>query len=107
LEFFDSKVGTYAVCLKLKSFKRDFVWGLIGVYGPNDDNLRYALFEELKLFMSQKNLPRCFGGHFNVVISPYERSSRDRLSSAILEFSNFINSCGLIDPPLEGGRYTW
>jgi len=25
----------------------------------------------------------------------------------MMEFSDFINGCGLIDPPLEGGRYTW
>jgi len=42
-----------------------------------------------------------------VVRSPFERTSGGRLSSAMLEFSDFINSCGLIDPPLKGGRYTW
>jgi len=25
----------------------------------------------------------------------------------MLEFSKFINSCGFIDPLLEGGHYTW
>ena len=39
--------------------------------------------------------------------SPLERSSGGRLSSAMLEFSDFINSSDLIDPPLEGGRFTW
>jgi len=52
LELIDSKVGTYAICGKFKSLKDDFVWGLIGVYGPKDDNLRFALFDELKFFMS-------------------------------------------------------
>jgi len=27
--------------------------------------------------------------------------------SAMMEFSGFINSCGLIHPPLEGGHFTW
>ena len=47
------------------------------------------------------------GGDFNVVRSPYERSSKGRLSSPMLEFSYFISVCGLIVPPLKGGRYTW
>ena len=106
MELVDSKVGTYAVCIKFKSSKDDFVWGLIGVYGPNDDNLRYVLFDELKLFLSLWDIPWCLGGDFNVVGSLMERTS-GWLASAMLEFFDFINSCGLIDPPLEGGRYTW
>ena len=47
------------------------------------------------------------GGDFSVVRSPYERSSERRLCSPMLEFSDFINVCGLLDPPLEGGRYSW
>uniref|UniRef100_A0A7C8YQP7 Endonuclease/exonuclease/phosphatase domain-containing protein n=1 Tax=Opuntia streptacantha TaxID=393608 RepID=A0A7C8YQP7_OPUST len=42
LELVDSKVGTYAICGKFKSLNDDFLWGLIGVYGPNDDNLRLS-----------------------------------------------------------------
>jgi len=52
LELIDPKVGTYAICSKFKSLKDDFVWGLISVYRPNDDNLRFALFDELKFFVS-------------------------------------------------------
>ena len=107
LELIDSKVGTYAICGKFKSLNDDFAWGRIGVYGPNDDNLRFALFDELKFFMSQWDIPWCLEGDFNVVRSPYERSSKGRLSSPMLEFSYFISVCGLIDPPLKGGRYTW
>jgi len=106
LELIDSKIGTYAVCGKFKSLKDDFVWGLIAVYGPNDDNLRFALFDELNVFMSQWDIPWCLGGDFNVVRSLYDRSSGGKLSLSMLEFSNFIDACGLIDPPLEGGCYT-
>jgi len=60
------------------------VWGLIGVYGPNDDNLRYACFDESKLFMALWNIPWCLGGDFNVVRFLVERSSGGRLSSAML-----------------------
>ena len=59
LELIDSKVRTYAICGKFKSMNDDFVCGLIGVYGPNDDNLRFALFDELKFFMSQWGIHWC------------------------------------------------
>jgi len=37
---------------------------------------------------------------------PSERSIRGMLSITMREFSNFTNSRSLIDPPLEGGRFT-
>ena len=52
LELVGSKIWAYAVYCKLKPFKDNFLWGLIGVYGPNDDNLRYVLLDKLTLCMS-------------------------------------------------------
>jgi len=52
LEFVDCCIGSFSACCKFKSLEDNFEWGLIGVYGPNDDHLRCALFEELLLFMS-------------------------------------------------------
>jgi len=30
----------------------NFIWGLIGIYGPNDESLRDDLWDELISFMS-------------------------------------------------------
>ena len=40
LEIEDSCIGSFSVCCKFKSMHDSFVWGLIGVYGPNDDRAR-------------------------------------------------------------------
>ena len=48
------------------------------VQNPNDDNLRYVLFDELKLFMSQWDIPWFLAGDFNVVRSPYEKVIRSQ-----------------------------
>jgi len=40
------------VCYKFKSLHDSFVSGFIGVYGPNDERVRGALFEELMIFIS-------------------------------------------------------
>ena len=75
----------------------NFVWGLIGNYGPNDDTLRGGLWDELENFLSLWDVPWCLGGGFNVVRFPSERSSRGRLTPAMCEFSNFINLYNLVD----------
>lgn len=49
------------VCCKFKSSQYDFVWGLIGVYVPNDDNERFAIFGELVTFISV-GYPLVFSG---------------------------------------------
>ena len=37
-----------------------------------------------------------------------KRSTRRRFTTSMREFLNFINSCNLIDPPLEGVHFfTW
>ena len=69
--------------------------------------MRSPSFEELVTFMSNWDIPWCLGGDFNVVRFPFERSTGGRLTSVRIEFSDFIDSCNLIDPALEGGRFTW
>ena len=73
LEIEDSKVGCFSVCCKFKTLHDSFVWGLAGVYGPNDDRASGALFEELGTFISSWEIPWCLGGDFNVVRFPSER----------------------------------
>jgi len=107
LKLVDSRIGSFSVCCKFKSLEDNFEWGLIGVYGPNDDHLRCALFEELVSFMSSWDILWCLGGDFNVIRFPSERSSGGHLTWAMRGFSAFIDSCNLIDPPLEGARFTW
>ena len=77
------------------------------VYDSNDDNGRSAFFEELVTFMSNLDIPWCVGGDFNAIRFPYERSNGGRLTSVMTEFSEFIDSCNLINRPLDGARFTW
>jgi hypothetical protein len=44
------------------------------VYGPNDDGERRVLWNEMAGLMSWWDRPWCFGGDFNVVRFPSERS---------------------------------
>jgi len=62
LELANSCIGLFFVCCKFKSSKDNFECGLIRVYGPNDNQLRCALFKELPLFMSSWDIRWCLGG---------------------------------------------
>jgi len=106
-ELEDFKIGSFSVCCKFKSLHDSFVWGFIRVYGHDNDRLRDALFEELMTFISIWDIPWCLSHDFNVVRFPSERALGGRLTSTMSEFSDFIDSCNLIDLPLEGGRFTW
>jgi len=62
VELVDSRVRVYSVCCILRSIEDNFIWGLIGIYGPNDDALRVDLWEELPSFLSCWDIPWCLGG---------------------------------------------
>ena len=49
----------------------------------------------------------CVGGDFNVIRFLSERSGADQFTLAMNDFSEFIFSLGLMDIPLEGGKFTW
>ncbi|XP_022883784.1 uncharacterized protein LOC111400614 [Olea europaea var. sylvestris] len=84
-----------------------FQWMFIGVYGPNTNESRRGLWDELAGMMAWWNLPTCIRGDFNVVRFPIERSSGGRLTGAMEEFSDFIRENMLVDLPMIGGDFTW
>jgi endonuclease/exonuclease/phosphatase family metal-dependent hydrolase len=49
----------------------------------------------------------CFGGDFNVVRFPSERSGAGGFSATMEEFLEFIHRQSLVDIPLQGGQFTW
>ncbi|XP_050278001.1 uncharacterized protein LOC126719499 [Quercus robur] len=80
---------------------------VLGVYGPNDNNLRGDLWDELVGVQQYWNVPWCCFGDFNIVRFPSERRGGSRLTPAMEKFSEFIEDLNLIDLPLEGESYTW
>ncbi|KAG2671254.1 hypothetical protein I3760_14G124900 [Carya illinoinensis] len=77
------------------------------IYGPNADNIRKLLWEEIAGIWSWWDLPWCIGGDFNITRFPSERSGNSQLSPAMTEFSDCIFDLNLVDLPLVGGPFTW
>jgi len=68
---------------------------------------RSSLWEELAGLISWWELSWCIGGDFNVTHFPDERSRDVCFSAAMVEFSDFISTQGLMDLSLAGGSFTW
>ncbi|XP_039006345.1 LOW QUALITY PROTEIN: uncharacterized protein LOC120133923 [Hibiscus syriacus] len=80
---------------------------LINVYGPSVEKEKESFFEELSQFISGQNLQVCVRGDFNVYLCKDEKMGRAHNRVSIRIFSHFIQSVGLINLPMEGGRFTW
>ena len=85
----------------------DFVWACIGVYGPNDDGQRAALWEELSQVRARWPMAWCLVGDFNIIRYPSERLGYELFNPAMFTFLDFIESNSLVDLPLEGASFTW
>ena len=48
LDWIDSFVGNFSIFCKWKGIEDGFEWMCTGDYGPNDDNIRSNLWDELK-----------------------------------------------------------
>ena len=107
LEKMDEAVGQFSLSCKFRNVSNQFEWIFTGVYGPNTNRERRQLWEELAGIISWWDAPWCIGGDFNVVRFPSEKSGQGPYSTAMQEFSDFIADFGLLDTPLEGGKFTW
>ena len=107
LEKMDEAAGQFSLSCKFRNVYNQFEWIFTGVYGSNTDRERRALWEELTGIISWWDAPWCIGGDFNVVRFPSEKSGQGPYSTAMQDFSDFIADFGLLDTPLEGGKFTW
>ena len=107
VEKIEDVVGNYSVSCKLRSVVNQSEWVFSGVYGPQTDRERLLMWYELAGISSWWDVLWCIGGDLNVVRFPTEKLRGHFFTQAMEDFSNFISSCGLVDPPLERGQFTW
>ncbi|KAL4367675.1 hypothetical protein GQ457_05G016460 [Hibiscus cannabinus] len=99
-EFFyyeDSVIGQNFILIRGKISKPEFKCVLINVYGPNESRERDAFLNELR---SRAN-------NFNLVRHPEERIGVGSNRVEMKIFTEFINSLGLVDIPLQDRHFTW
>ncbi|KAG6659987.1 hypothetical protein CIPAW_03G074300 [Carya illinoinensis] len=107
VEKLEEFIGRYTVACSFKSVSDNFLWAFAGVYGPNLNNNRVLLWEELAGLHCWWNLPWCIRGDFNVTRFPSESFGNRRGRPAMIDFSECISDLNLVDLPLAGGPTTW
>ena len=107
VEKVEEAVGHFSVSCKFKNVGDQFEWAFTGVYGPNLNNRRRLMWEELTGLISWWDLPWCIGGDFNIIRFPSERLGAASFSRAMYGFSDFVSLHGLMDIQMEGGLYSW
>uniref|UniRef100_A0A2N9FRM3 Reverse transcriptase domain-containing protein n=1 Tax=Fagus sylvatica TaxID=28930 RepID=A0A2N9FRM3_FAGSY len=107
VEKLEDAVGYFSVSCKFRNVEDHNVRMFSGVYGPNVDNDRGLMWDELVGIRSWWDVPWCLGDDFNEMRFPSERVGSNHFSPTMYDFSDFISTNGLIDIPLSGGIYTW
>ena len=107
VEKVEEAVGHFSVSCEFKNVGDQFEWAFTSVYGPNLNNRRRLMWEELTGLISWWDLPWCLGGDFNIIRFPSERLGAASFSKAMYRFSDFVSLHGLMDIHMEGGLYTW
>uniref|UniRef100_A0A0V0HCT0 Putative ovule protein n=1 Tax=Solanum chacoense TaxID=4108 RepID=A0A0V0HCT0_SOLCH len=86
---------------------QNFNYHITGVYAPNCNVERREVWDELGAVRGLMEGPWVVCGDFNVCRFPTGKRNYQRRSTAMVEFSDFIEDLELIDLPLEGGTHTW
>jgi len=77
------------------------------VYAPNDGLLKKEVWNYLASFKNSVSKPWCLAGDFNETLSPSDRKGSSRISSSMISFKKCIDSCDLVELPLNGKKFTW
>ncbi|XP_065639159.1 uncharacterized protein LOC112036069 [Quercus suber] len=97
----------FSVSVLLRGVLDGFEWVCTGLYGPNADHHRAALWEELSRVRVRWNTACFLFGDFNIIRYPCERLGSETFSPAMFAFSDFIENNYLVDLPLDGASFTW
>ncbi|KAK8637022.1 hypothetical protein V6N13_064452 [Hibiscus sabdariffa] len=92
---------------KIHVHSKSLACTVVNVYAPNGSPERSNVFRELKYILFLYNLPIIMGGDFNIVSKTKEKVGVSIKRGEMREFSEFIDTLNLIDPPLSGGAFTW
>ncbi|KAK8606379.1 hypothetical protein V6N13_030662 [Hibiscus sabdariffa] len=106
-DYEDSVIGQNFILICWKIMKSEFKCVLINVHGPNESGEKIAFLNKLSSRVNDFNMPIIMVGDFNLVRIPEQRIGVGSNRAEMENFSEFIDSLGLVDISLRGGCFTW
>lgn len=107
LEILEHHVGAFFLSMVLKNKDDSFIWELISVYGPTEENLKSSFLDELSWHVKYANYPLVLGGDFNMYRFSFEKSNDNIDYRGMNRFNDFISNHELSELLRSGPRYTW
>ena len=92
VEKIDVIVGQFSISVLLRGVLDSFEWVFTSIYGPNVDQHRAALWEELSKVHVRWTTAWLLFGDFNIIRYPCERLGCESFSPAMFGFSDFIEN---------------
>ncbi|KAK1312236.1 hypothetical protein QJS10_CPA07g00623 [Acorus calamus] len=103
----DQSIDEFSITVVLEDRVTQWQWMCTSVYGPNIDEDRGRVWEELHSVGERRRLPWCIVGDFNVTRFMEDRNRLGVINAAMYAFSEWIDVEGLIDLPIDNLTFTW
>jgi exonuclease III len=101
------KLGEFMVLMYVWDCKKKCRWAVIVVYGPAHEEFKAKFLAELVSFCNCVDCPYIVGGDFNILCSVKEKNKPCALPHSSEVFNSVINTLGLREIHMAGGRFTW
>ena len=83
LEKLEVMVGYFSMLVRWQDVRDGFIWACFGVSGPNHNNLRGQMWDELIGIQQYWDVPWCYIWDFNIVRFPSEWLGGSHLTLAM------------------------
>lgn len=108
LELISWKLGNFMVQARVFDVKNKCIWVSIVVYGAAHDDHKEDFLNEMLSTCSSVDVPYIIGGgYFNIIRGMQEKNKKHGNLKFVAKFNDVINSLGLREVDMGGGKYTW
>lgn len=107
LELISWTLGNFMLQARVFDVKNKCIWVLIVVYGVAHDDRKEDFLDEMLVTCSNVDVPYIIGGDFNIIRGVQEKNKKRGNLKFVAKFNNVINSLGLREIDMGGGKYTW
>ncbi|KAG5615865.1 hypothetical protein H5410_015689, partial [Solanum commersonii] len=98
-------IGAYSLTCKFEELLQKFSFHITSVFAPNGKVERRLIWDEKGVVRGLLKGPSAICGDFGVCGLQLEKRNCNKRSSAMEEFTNFIEVMELIDTQLDGGHH--